>query len=350
VYFPLLVPPILSLIDDDSLPFKARGCDLLANFLTPIRECRSDLLRRTNLSSVFDDALTLCLLSIPTITPEDESLQLLGAAYPALLSVLQICYHRYPPSETPSGKAPSSSPEDKTAYITRITSILRNNIIPSFHHVSSSTPTAISTSLLASFPFHRLSTFLLQQVDIFIFELGIHTTKYLQEIISLICSTLSNPFGTAYPPLLLAAVAATRAVILNAHPRIWRFRGELLGALCECWVHVCDEEGNKNHAPAATEKPALVKLKRQLQGAVYLLKMAVTSQQSTAVSSEGKQNIAPPAAPPGVGKEAAAAEEETENVDIQNECENLANADEQLRELLFVEISDDDDDDDNEYF
>jgi hypothetical protein len=316
------------LIDDDSLAFKARGCRLLTKFLTPIHTCHSDLLRRTNLSSVFDDALTPCLLSLPTITPEDEALQILGVAYPALLLVLHTRYHVHSLEDGPSDAA---TEEDQTAYVSRITNILRDNIISSFHHISSTTPTAATQSYIASFPYPRLSTLLLNQLQIVVQELGIYTIKYLQEIISVVCTTLVNPFGTAYIPLLLAAVSATRAVILNAHPRIWRFRGELLAAFCECWFHVCeDAESIKDVTPA---KEDLRNPKKLLQGAVYLLKMAVDA----AINADSGNDLD--------GTQTNLANDD--HVDINRECEDLANADEVLRELLFVDI---DEGQDEEHF
>lgn len=340
------------------MAFKTRGCNLLSKFLIPIRECRSDLLRRTNLSSVFDDALTPCLLSIPTITPEDESLQLLGAAYPTLLSVLQTRYRRYPSDR--DKEQSSQDEENKTAYVSHVASILRNNVIPSFHHVSSTAPsTAAAASSLASFPYPRLSAFLLKQMVAFTSELGIHTTKYLQELIPPIYSTLTNPFGTGYPPLLLAGIAAARAVILNAHPRIWRFRGELLGAFCDCWVHVRDEEKNQAEVEARarartsisistnnTTTPskeseetlifALTKLKKQLKGAVYLLKIAVEAVATTTSEAGEEANWT------GILLEEV---REGETVNIAKECEDLVRADEELRELLFGEVPDFDNDD-----
>jgi hypothetical protein len=159
-------------------------------------------------------------------------------------------------------------------------------------------------------------------------ELGIYTIKYLQEIIPVVCTTLVNPFGTAYIPLLLAAVSATRAVILNAHPRIWRFRGELLAAFCECWFHICeDAESIKDVSPA---KEDLRNLKKLLQGAVYLLKMAVDA----AINADS-------------GNDLDGTQANDDHIDINRECEDLANADEVLRELLFVDI---DEGQDEEHF
>ncbi|KAJ5200576.1 hypothetical protein N7491_008620 [Penicillium cf. griseofulvum] len=251
-HFQLFVPTILAMVDDNNLPFKTKGCALLTQLLQPIQESGSDILRRTNLTSVFEDAVTPCLLSLPSITPEDRSLDLLGEAYPALLSTLKTAY-----------KGPAQSEKDKEAYTTSLAKILRSNLISSFHHVSSGTPASGST---ASFPHPSLSTFLLKKITIIINELGIHTTKYLQELIPVLYATLSNPFGTAHPPLLLAAVAATQAVIKNAHPRIWRWRGEILSGLSSCWLHIAED---------SNESAELTKLKRELQTALRVLRLVL---------------------------------------------------------------------------
>ncbi|KAH2305507.1 hypothetical protein KXV26_008556 [Aspergillus fumigatus] len=313
-HFPLLVPPILALIDDDSVTYKTRGCLLLTQLLTPIRESKSDILQRTNLASVFEDAVRPCLLSLPSITPEDDAIKLLGVAYPALLSLLQTNYH------TATSRSAANANRDK--YISSVARTLRENLISSFHHISSTNRTSISS--FASFPYPRLSTLLFNQMYPLFLELGIHTTKYLQEIVPLLYSTLSNPFGTAYPPLLLSAVAVTRATILNAHPRLWRWRGEILGALCSCWLRVAEEEGEiaeraaKGRSAAEDQETntTLTKLKRQLRGAVYLLRFAL-------------QN--PAQADGDAGQlEAKAA--------IGKELQDLVDADESLADLLLADI------------
>ncbi|GFF58158.1 hypothetical protein IFM51744_09456 [Aspergillus udagawae] len=313
-HFPLLVPPILALIDDDSVAYKTRGCILLTQLLKPIRESRSDILQRTNLASVFEDAVRPCLLSLASITPEDDAIKLLGVAYPALLSLLQTSYH----TATPTSGANSN--RDK--YISSVTRTLRENLISSFHHISSTNRT--STSSFASFPYPRLSTLLVDQMYPLLLELGIHTTKYLQEIVPLLYSTLSNPFGTAYPPLLLSAVAVTRAVILNAHPRLWRWRGEILGALCSCWLRVVEEEseiaeravkGRSTREDHETNT-ALTKLKKELRGAVYLLRFALEN----------------PAQADGDASQLEA------KAAIQKELQELVDADESLADLLLADI------------
>ncbi|KAL4761055.1 tRNA adenylyltransferase [Aspergillus foveolatus] len=316
-HFPLLVPPILALIDDSSHFYKRLGCILLSEFLVPIRESKSDILRRTNLSSVFEDAIRPLFHSLPTITPEDDSIQLLSGAYPALRSLVQTSYRLSPATNRDTSSARQLTDEEK--FISTTTKTLRDHLIPSFHHISSTNPTTSSGSTFASFPHPRLSTFLLDQVAITCADIGIHTTKYLQEIIPLIYSTLSNPFGTAHPPLLLSALSATRAVILNAYPRLWRWRGEMLGAICSCWIHIFEEEGESKRVDGK-KADELGKLKKQLQGAVYLLRYAL--EHPVHVNTDQGQR------------------EAKEN--IGKEIQILVEADETLEACLLAEINSDD--------
>jgi hypothetical protein len=331
----LFVPPILSLIDDDSLAVKTRGCHLLSEFLIPLKEVGSDFLKRTNLSSVFEDAVIPCLLSLPTITPEDESLQILETAYPALLMILKARYVEVTHLDKPEPADPPSFSRrephnDMSIYIQKLTNILRNHIISSFHHVSSSTPAAATSrtipSTISSFPYPRLSAFILQTLSIYISELGMHTAKYLQDIIPVLYIILTNPFGTAYPPLLETAISATRSIIINAYPRIWRFRGELLAGLCTCWLHILEEDAEK------TAQSSFVHLKKHLQEVVYLLREII----DTVVGSVTQQNQTSEKNISGasnfdfinwIGLE--------EEIDIRGECKDLVQADESLKDLLL---------------
>lgn len=309
--FQFYVPPILSLLDDESPSFKYRGCKLLINFLNPIQSSNSDLLRRTNLSSVFDDALTPTLLSLPTLTQEDESLQILGITYEALLFVLQSRYHIGHPSS-------DHQDDNRAAYTSRLTTLLRDNVISSFHHISSYTPTKTEgSSMLASFPYPRLSAFILEQLKTVIQQIGIHTTKHLQEIIPVIYNTLTNPFGTAHLPLLAAGVAAAQAVILNSHPRIWRYRGEFLAAFCACWMNVSQNEKETRDVESKVE---LQNVMKKLQGATNILNIAVQS----AVSA--KEDDLERIYWTGVA--------EGDEIDMGKEVEALIAADENLRGLF----------------
>ncbi|KAJ5672200.1 hypothetical protein N7507_001327 [Penicillium longicatenatum] len=297
-HFPLLVPAILALIDDNSIFFKINGCQLLGQLLKTIQESGSDILIRTNLIPVFEEAIKPCLLSLPTITPEDTSLKMLRAAYPVLIALFKA-----------ASMSPSKAQRNIETYNASLVKILRSNLISSYNHISSSTPTHESS---ASFPHPKLSTFLMDEISIVVNELGIETTKYLQDIVPLLHMTLANPFGSAYPPLLSAAVSTTKSVVLNAHPRVWRWRGEILAGLCACWLHVVAE--NKERAGESALVKQLVNLTKELQSAVFVLKHAL-------------QNPVSPDADQLHAKEEMSAE-----------LQKLVDADSELSGLLFTDV------------
>lgn len=145
-------------------------------------------------------------------------------------------------------------------------------------------------------------------------------------------------FGTAHPPLLLSALSVARAVILNAYPRIWRWRGEIIGAICSCWVNVLDDEEEskatgtrapKDKTSASpprdeTQTAVLRRLKKELQGSVYLLRYALENPvhiDGDEGQREGKQNIG-------------------------REIQMLVDADDSLKECLLADV----DPDDGDYF
>ncbi|PYH41573.1 tRNA adenylyltransferase [Aspergillus saccharolyticus JOP 1030-1] len=319
--FSQLIPPILALIDDELTPHRIRGCTLLTSLLQPIRASQSDILRRTNLSSVFESAIRPCLLSLPTITPENESLELLTTAYPALHALLETSY----------GGDRQRHPQQSEALTHALTQTLRDNLISSFHHISSTSPitaqSSVSYPALTSFPHPRLSTLLLSEIQRTVTALRIEATKYLQDLVPLVYSTLTNPFGTAHPPLLLAALGVARAVILNAHPRVWRWRTEILGAVCACWLTVVEEEREEEEeeeeelqsTTTTGHRRPLRRLKRELQGVVCLLRLAI---ENPLQSDTPEQEALSAAGGGGFGRE----------------LEELAAADEQLRGLLLGEV------------
>ncbi|EGE04255.1 hypothetical protein TEQG_03285 [Trichophyton equinum CBS 127.97] len=244
-HFPLLVPAILSFIDDENIPYKAAGCRLLEVALGPLEQAGSDILRRTNLDSVFQDALSHCLLSIPTITPEKDSVYLLSFAYPAIFTVIRTRFSAVTKyqgcSDRPlNTKSEAELEKDSQLRIESLSRLVRHHIISSYLHTSSPRPTEDTS--ISSYPHPLLSTLLLKQLAEAVSSLEIEAAKYLQDIVPLLSSTLTNPFGLAYVPLLIAASQCYQSVILNCWPRLSRWRGDILAGICTCWFRLCDEK------------------------------------------------------------------------------------------------------------
>ena len=145
--WPLIIPPLLALIDDSSIKYKSKGCNFLAIFL---EKCPSLLLERTGLGEVFENAVTPCLLSLPSLTMEPESLEMLTAAYPALISLTHVRF--------PGGKY-------QAAKIKALDRILRNGVLKGYAHAGEHV---------------RIGKLLVNEMVILVKELGADSVKHFK--------------------------------------------------------------------------------------------------------------------------------------------------------------------------
>jgi len=254
VNWPSLVPPILTLLDDVDVKYKARGCNLISDLL---RHTPSTLLARTGLGSVFDDAITPCLSYLPNLTPEEQSQLLLNAAYPALFT---LTTKRFPTSKTTSTSAQALS-HMPTPYAKHLSLILHTHIIPSIHQISDTHPSLTVT----------LFTHLRTLAN----SLGLDTIAHLVHLIPLLSETLSQPFAASHPPLLSAGAQTLQVIIANSWPRVWRWRGDVLGSVCIAWENVHEEGGRWKEGEQMTEQ--LKKVKSELMVVVDMMVSACTA-------------------------------------------------------------------------
>ncbi|KAF2121512.1 hypothetical protein BDV96DRAFT_483998 [Lophiotrema nucula] len=219
----LLIPPILKMMDDVDLKWKAKGCDLLTLLL---KSTPSAVLSRTGLGKVFEEELWPLFTYLPTLTPEQDSVALLERVFPAMTALADVLYP--PPSQPPT----SSLSTARERFLDRL---LRDGILAPLWHAQP-----------ASYP--RLATMLLSHLPPLLQAQGINSIKHLQTLLPVLSNILAEPLGSAYPPLLTAAAEGVQATILNAWPRISVHRGEILKGVCVCWIRSIEEEskGNKN--------------------------------------------------------------------------------------------------------
>ena len=86
----------------------------------------------------------------------------------------------------------------------------------------------------------------------------------LQHIIPLLSAVLSNPFGTAYPPLLLAALQAIQSVTIIDWSRIEYHGSEILRSLIICWLQTLQDDD-------AARPSSLGQVKVEIKHSVRLL-------------------------------------------------------------------------------
>ena len=162
----LLIPPLLVIIDDSSPLIKAKGCKLLSDFL---QVTSPNLLARTGLGGVLEEAMMPCLMYLPTLTPEEESVSLLQAAYPALLNLANVR------NVNPTRK---NKPSDDRLVI--LNKLIRKGILYGLSHAGENV---------------KVAQVLLDQLGQIMTSLGIETVKHLKALIPILSQYLSDPLG-----------------------------------------------------------------------------------------------------------------------------------------------------------
>lgn len=158
-HWPLFMPVMLTLVEDDEPRIKSRGLEILAAF---VKKCPETVLHTTGIGSIFEEVTFPTLLHLPSITPEEESILLLVPAYQVLISLAEA----YRDSKDLNRRRIL----DKT---------LRHGIFPSYHHGS-------------QYP-HVVQT-LMHYTTLVVNCLGIYSTKHLQvQYIHPAASTLGEP-------------------------------------------------------------------------------------------------------------------------------------------------------------
>ncbi|GAB7346745.1 hypothetical protein MBLNU459_g1853t1 [Dothideomycetes sp. NU459] len=238
--WPWVVPPVLSITDDSDIEFKAKGCRLLTLLLD---RTSSSLLSRTGLGEVFEQAIMPCLGYLPTLTPEEESVALLSAAYPALISLSRCMNNKIEHEPLIAGETPR--------HVKFLDDIIRKGVLAAYANC----PENI-----------KITEVLLNNLRSINNELGIESVKHLKYVLPMISQVLSHPFGQAYPQALIAATLALQSVILNGWPRMAFHRGEVLKGVTLCWINVDDEHSEE-----------IDTLRKELKRTVLMLKDALKS-------------------------------------------------------------------------
>jgi len=260
-HFHLLIPPILNMIDDGSSSTKVTGCRLLHLLCELLVGIESDMLRKTGLGDVFFDALKVNFMLLPTLTPEDESLEVLTQLYPAFLGTVDA---RYGNQETTSiskgegkkevwGQVPGS--KEFTGRQERLKLLLRHGVLASLSHLSSGQSFSSSTSI-------PLTIFLVSQIPSIVEKMGIDSVRYLREILPMLRAGLMDPFALISRELIGQILRVLDAVLQICEVRVRElWWPEILRGLVGCWVNCVDEVVDKEGKGSADVREIQVKLK-----------------------------------------------------------------------------------------
>lgn len=126
-YWHLYIPVLLTLIDEPQTEIKVRAMHTFSIFW---RRCPPGQMARVGLADVFEQAIFPAVLHLPTLTPEDESIQILDAAYPALFQIAGL-----PNPEEAIGEGVQQL-RFTEAQRKLLDKIIRQGILIGYHHAS----------------------------------------------------------------------------------------------------------------------------------------------------------------------------------------------------------------------
>ncbi|TVY64720.1 hypothetical protein Focb16_v015950 [Fusarium oxysporum f. sp. cubense] len=207
-HWPLFLPVLLALVENESTKTKARGLRTTREFMS---KCPAQVLQNTGIGHVFAGVTFPLLLYLPSVTPEDESTTILIPAYDVLIKLAQ-------------STGDTNSIERRRLF----DKILRDGVFAGYFHASQHT---------------RIVQVLLQKATAVINSLGIYTIKHLTPLLSMVSLVMTDPFAVSYPPTLIAATQTLSAIITNTWPRIGEVEHmeNVTRILSLCWLNVSEE-------------------------------------------------------------------------------------------------------------
>ncbi|KAI0854093.1 hypothetical protein F5Y00DRAFT_876 [Daldinia vernicosa] len=239
-HWPLFTPVLLTLIDEPGpSAFKVRALGILRAFWA---RCPAGLMRDTGLGEVFEQAVFPAVLYLPSLTPEDESLDILGAAYPVLIEMAGLAVDR-PLVTAGAITAQEQQTQKSTHQITEaqrrlLDKIIREGIMIGYHHAKEHV---------------RLVGLFCETLVCIINGMGILAVKHLKDFIPMLSEVMIDPFGTKHPPTLSSATNLLQAILRNCWPRIQHYCNEVIKMIMLCWLNIEDEESLPPNSPIAND-------------------------------------------------------------------------------------------------
>jgi len=230
------MPFLLGLLEDTTTDDRVHGLRMANSF---IQRCPPHILRDRGIGMLLQDTMLPTLQFLPSITPEHESVRLLGAAYPALIQLSQSQFNQ------------AQHLPGRRRLLDRL---LREGIFLAFTHASEHV---------------NIMQLLSSQTAVIVNELGIHAVKHLnvrkmgffctistpklpqlteaiQVIIPTCSAILSDPFLASQTPCLMAALDEMQATLLCCWPRVSaNYMNDIIKAISLCWLNIADFKPEK---------------------------------------------------------------------------------------------------------
>ncbi|KAK6332414.1 hypothetical protein TWF696_003130 [Orbilia brochopaga] len=203
----LIVPAILTALDDGDILTKAHACDVLTCLLGVVDTA---FLSRTGLAAVFEEAVTPCLHFLPPLTPVGQARKSFTAGVNALVAL--------------GGTKGAGGDEEMYKALDKV---LREGVFRAVTYAGENV---------------RMMEVVVDLAAGVVRKLGMRSVRHLKNLVPLCTKPLLSPFVTAYLPLAVCATTTLQEVVRNCWPRVEDYNAVVLEAAVFCWVRVQQSE------------------------------------------------------------------------------------------------------------
>ncbi|KAJ6259260.1 hypothetical protein Dda_6159 [Drechslerella dactyloides] len=204
----LIVPPVLTALDDGNVLSRAHACDVLSSLLVSVD---AEFLIRTGLKPVFEEAVTPCLHFLPPLTPVGQA----GRSFAAGVGVLVTL-------------AEAGTRDDIEMY-RNLDKIMRDGVLRAVTYAGENA---------------RMMEVVVAQAAVVARRLGTRTIRHLEKLIEMCEAPLVSPFMSTYPSLAVAALRTLEEVVRTSWPRMERHNVRVFNAIITCWTRVLADGGD----------------------------------------------------------------------------------------------------------
>ncbi|KAJ3753415.1 hypothetical protein EV360DRAFT_53504 [Lentinula raphanica] len=203
----LVIPPIMTFLDDYQVPFKLKGVKMVEELLQHVPK---EILKRTGVDGLILTSLNNCLAQLD----DTESPKLIQAAVSASLSLSLLT------------TTPGSS-----AQFDQLCTLLGERIIGTIWLYSHDKLGIVQASTDSLPPL--------------LSALGLGCSRYLKALIpQLIHPLISVPLASPPFELQVSSLRALTVVISECHYRMSHWKGTILDGIGHCWVNLADTQSN----------------------------------------------------------------------------------------------------------
>ncbi|KAF9076660.1 hypothetical protein BDP27DRAFT_1284592 [Rhodocollybia butyracea] len=224
----LVIPPVMTFLDDYQVSYKLKGVRLVTELL---EHAPREILKRTGVDGLLLTSLNTCLAQLDDL----ESPKLIKATVSASLSVTLL-------TTTPGS----------VVQFNQLCALLGERIIGTIWLYSYDKPGVVQASVDALSPLLK--------------ALGLGCSRYLKALIpQLVHPLVPVPFKPMSEELQICSLKALTVVIYECSCRMSQWKGTIIDGISRCWVHLAD---------SPFVDPSRMELQRQLRSACEALASA----------------------------------------------------------------------------